>query len=254
MKIGQERKARRPAAVKSRGARAVAARTPLTRERIVAEALVQIDHDGLAGFSTRKLGEALGVQAMSLYHHFPSKAHVLDAVLEHLIGQIEFLPDSAPLGERLRSAMHSYRRVALRYPGFFPHFAVHRMNMEAGIRFIDRVMRLFNEACPDDPERAARLFRIAGYYLNGATLDEAMGYGRGPSAQQPAPDDWVAREHPAIAAAGRWFAPSEHEKTFELGIEMLMKALGLGAETGARSASVPASKAKGRARKSASRA
>jgi len=249
MKTGQKEKARRPAASKSPPARRAAVRVPLSRERIVAEALVQIERDGLAGFSTRKLGEALGVQAMSLYHHFPSKAHVLDAVLEHVIGQVQFLPDSAPLGDRLRGVMRSYRRVALSYPGFFPHFAVHRMNMKAGIRFIDRAMQLFNEACPDDPERAARLFRVSGYYLNGVALDEAMGYGRGPSAQDPAPDDWVAREHPAIAAAGRWFAPAEHEKTFELGLEMLMTELGLPPETGAKSARTGASRAKGRAHK-----
>src|SRR5882724_13357893 len=119
MKNGQNDKTRRPAALKARGARKTAARVPLSRERIVAEALVQIDRDGLAGFSTRKLGEALGVQAMSLYHHFPSKAHVLDAVLEHVVGQIEFAPDAAPLGERLRAVMRSYHRVALRYPRFF---------------------------------------------------------------------------------------------------------------------------------------
>ena len=234
---------------KAKGRRAAAARVPLSRERIVAEALAQIDRDGLAGFSTRKLGEALGVQAMSLYHHFPSKAHVLDAVVEHLIGQVEFLPDSAPLGDRIRNSILSYRQVALRHPLFFPLFAVHRMNMKAGIRFIDHVMRMFNEACPDDPERAVRLFRVAGYYLNGATLDEAMGYGRGPSAQDPAPGEWVERKHPAIAAAGRWFAPSEHEKTFELGMEMVMKELGLPAETSAAAATAPANKVQGRARR-----
>ncbi|HTT11009.1 MAG TPA: TetR family transcriptional regulator [Burkholderiaceae bacterium] len=234
---------------KAKSGRALPARLPLSRERIVAEALVQIERDGLAGFSTRKLGEALGVQAMSLYHHFPSKAHVLDAMVEYVIGQIEFPPDSMPVGDRLRSTMRSYRRVALRYPGFFPHLAVHRMNMKAGIEFIDRVMRLFNEACPDDPERATRLFRVAGYYLNGAALDEAMGYGRGPSAQEPVSHDWVVREHPAIAAAGRWFAPSEHEKTFEVGIEMLMRELGLPMDTGSKEPTTPPARARARGRK-----
>lgn len=216
-------------------------RVPLTRERIVAEAIKEIDRDGLAGFSTRKLGEALGVQAMSLYHHFPSKAHVLDAVLEHVLAQFVFAPDAAPLGVRLRTAMRSYRQVALRFPGFFPYFAVHRMNMPAGIAFIDRVIRLFDEACPGDPERAARLFRVAGYYLNGVGLEEAMGYGRGPSAQSPADNAWIARAHPAVVKAGRWFAPTEHERTFELGMELLMRELGL---------AVPVASARKRARRS----
>jgi AcrR family transcriptional regulator len=239
MKNRQQDKGPRRAARKARGAHA---RVPLTRDRIVAEAVVQIDRDGLAGFSTRRLGEALGVQAMSLYHHFPSKAHVLDAVMEHVIGDFAFAPDDAPLDDRLRTAMRSYRQVALRFPGFFPYFAVHRMNMPVGIAFIDKVIRLFNEACPADPERASRLFRIAGYYLNGVGLEEAMGYGRGPSAQNPAPGEWVAREFPAVAAAGRWFAPAEHEKTFELGMDILMRELGF--------ASPPAPKGRTRAPRS----
>jgi len=220
---------RRPAPRRTRGI-AAGERVPLSRERIVAEALVQIERDGLEGFSTRKLGEALGVQAMSLYHHFPSKAHVLDAVLEFVIAQIEFLPETAPIAERVRTAMHSYRRVALRYPRLFPLFSLHRMNMRAGIAFVDAALRMFLDACPDDPERAVRLFRVAGYYLNGACLDEAMGYGRGPSAQDPAPNEWVAQAHPAVVAAGRWFAPSEHEKTFGLGLDILLRELGLPAE------------------------
>src|SRR5215470_1359350 len=160
MKNGQKEGARRRPARGNPGARRAPARIPLSRERIVAEALAQIDRDGLEAFSTRKLGEALGVQAMSLYHHFPSKAHVLDAVLEHVIGQIEFLPETEPAEKRLRTAMRSYREVALRHPGFFPLFAVHRMNMTAGIEFVDRAVRIFFDACPADPERAARVFRV----------------------------------------------------------------------------------------------
>ena len=251
MKIGQKDNLRRAAARKTRGARAPAGRVPLSRERIVAEALVQIDRDGLEGFSTRKLGEALGVQAMSLYHHFPSKAHVLDAVVEFVVGQVEFLPETDPVEQRLRACMRSYRAVALRYPGLFPLFAVHRMNMAAGIEFIDQALRIFVAACPDDPQRAARLFRVAGYYLNGACLDEAMGYGRGPSAQNPAPNDWVAREHPAVVAAGKWFAPAEHEKTFEFGLDMLTQALGLPSEGPIESAATSSPGAAARAKKPA---
>jgi AcrR family transcriptional regulator len=251
MKIGQKENLRRAAARKTRAARAPAVRVPLSRERIVAEALVQIDRDGLEGFSTRKLGDALGVQAMSLYHHFPSKAHVLDAVVEFVVGQVAFLPETEPVDKRLRATMRSYREVALRYPGFFPLFAVHRMNMAAGIEFVDCAVRLFNDACPDDLERAARLFRVAGYYLNGACLDETMGYGRGPSARNPAPNDWVAREHPAVVAAGKWFAPSEHEKTFEFGLDMLMQALGFPPEVRPRRAATSSPGAATRAKKPA---
>ena len=52
-------------------------REPLTRERIVEAALAVVEAEGLAAFSTRKLGERLGCEAMSIYHHFPSKQHLL---------------------------------------------------------------------------------------------------------------------------------------------------------------------------------
>jgi AcrR family transcriptional regulator len=64
------------------------ARAPLTRDSVVAAALALVDADGLAGLSTRKLGERLGVEAMSIYHWFPSKQHLLDALVDHAIASI----------------------------------------------------------------------------------------------------------------------------------------------------------------------
>jgi AcrR family transcriptional regulator len=42
---------------------------PLTRQRVLDAALHLIDREGLEGFSMRKLGAMLGVEAMSLYNH-----------------------------------------------------------------------------------------------------------------------------------------------------------------------------------------
>jgi AcrR family transcriptional regulator len=67
-------------------------REPLSRERIVEAALALIDEQGLAAFSTRKLGERLGCQAMSIYHHFPSKQHLLDALVDHAMASIDTEP------------------------------------------------------------------------------------------------------------------------------------------------------------------
>lgn len=47
---------------------------PLSRERIVAEALAMMDEAGLAEVSLRGLAERLGVRAPSLYWHVPTKA------------------------------------------------------------------------------------------------------------------------------------------------------------------------------------
>jgi AcrR family transcriptional regulator len=60
---------------------------PLTRQRVLEAALHLIDQEGLEGFSMRKLGSLLGVEAMSLYNHVESKRAVFDGVIELLIIQ-----------------------------------------------------------------------------------------------------------------------------------------------------------------------
>lgn len=60
-------------------------REPLTRERIVEKALEMLDADGPEALSMRKLGDALGVEAMALYHHFPNKDAILDGVLARIM-------------------------------------------------------------------------------------------------------------------------------------------------------------------------
>jgi hypothetical protein len=68
----------------------------------------------------------------------------------------------------------------------------------------------------------ARLFRVVGYYIAGAALDEAAGYAKGPSAMEPVPDDVAARDYPLITAVNPYFKPSEREASFALGLEILL--------------------------------
>ena len=196
-------------------------REPLTRERIVEAALAVIEEDGLAAFSTRKLGQRLRCEAMSIYHHFPSKQHLLDALVEHAIASVE-VPEPGPDAEaRLRRTLDSYRAMARRWPALFPLVALHRLNMPAGIRFIESVLRLLH-AKMQDAELTARHFRALGYYLIGAGLDEAAGYAKGPSAAEPVDDDFIAREAPHLAMVAPYFAPSQWQQTWQVGVDALI--------------------------------
>jgi len=61
------------------------ARIQLTKERILEKAIELIDEGGVEGFSMRRLGEALGVEAMAVYHYYPNKDALLDAVAARII-------------------------------------------------------------------------------------------------------------------------------------------------------------------------
>jgi AcrR family transcriptional regulator len=62
------------------------ARTLSTRERILREASALFAQRGYAGTSTRDIAAAVGIRQPSLFHHFPSKAAIADALLEYGIG------------------------------------------------------------------------------------------------------------------------------------------------------------------------
>jgi len=199
---------------------------PLTQQRIVAAALDEVQAGGLAAFSTRRLGQRLGCEAMSIYHHFRSKQHLLDALVEHAIGSVE-VPEpgvgAADNEARMRRCVHSYRAMARRWPALFPLVAVHRLNMPSGVRFVESILRLMN-ALLGDVELSARHFRTLGYYLNGACLDETAGYARGPSAAEPVDDALIERECPSLIAAAPYFKEAHWDATFELGLAALLDA------------------------------
>ena len=84
-------------------------RVPLTRERVLQAALKLADQGGLEALSMRKLGQALGVEAMALYYHFANKERVLDGIVDLVFGEI----DPPTIGADWKVAMRR-RAISLR--------------------------------------------------------------------------------------------------------------------------------------------
>ena len=200
------------------------ARVPLSRKRIVEAALKLVEDHGLPGFTTRRLGTALGCEAMSIYHHFPSKRHLHEAMVEHAVAEIGEPPADLDPIERLRFLGREYRAMAHRYPRLFQFIALHRLDMPAGVAFIERFLRHFHAAVPDD-RLAAQAFRVFGYYVLGAALDETSGYAERPSAAVPVRNEYVARECRLHATAAPFFKRPYYDSTFDLGFEFMLKGI-----------------------------
>jgi len=172
----------------------------------------------------RKLGRTLGVEAMSLYHFFPTKQHLADALVEAAVESVPMPPEGLAPIERLRQLCRDYRAMAHRHAKLFPIIAVHRLNTPVGVRFIERLLGLVRDATGDD-ESAARYFRAIGYYLMGVGLDETSGYAKGPSAAEPVSDEFIERECPLLARTARFFQRGEWDRTFEVGLEAMIAAI-----------------------------
>src|SRR5438552_1206839 len=62
---------------------------PLTRQRVLRAAVTLADRRGIEALSMRRLGHALGVEAMSLYNHYPGKAALLDDMVDTVFSEID---------------------------------------------------------------------------------------------------------------------------------------------------------------------
>jgi AcrR family transcriptional regulator len=219
-----KRKAR-PAAARRRNLRQSRHGGALSRERIAAAAMALVDREGLSALSTRRLGEELGCEAMSIYHHFPGKAHLMDALVDLMLAEAR-VPSAEQWDwlERLRRAAHGFRAMALKHPKFFPFFAVHRLNTLSGVAYVDDIIGILRDAGFSDRE-AAIYFREVGYYLTGAALDETAGYAKGPSAAEPVSNETIAANFKHLAAAAPYFQPAHFRATFETGLEILLEGI-----------------------------
>jgi TetR/AcrR family tetracycline transcriptional repressor len=93
----------------------------LTLEEIVAAALRLVDEDGLDALSMRRLGAALGVEAMALYRHVPNKEALLDLTVERMRSemQLDGLEEDDP-ADLMTAIFAEYRRVLTAHPNMLP--------------------------------------------------------------------------------------------------------------------------------------
>ncbi len=98
---------RRPASPKPR--------TPLNRERVLRAAIALADERGIESLSMRRLGQELGVEAMSLYNHVANKDDLLGGITELVLEEIE-LPEGGDWKAALRQNAVSAHEVLGRHP------------------------------------------------------------------------------------------------------------------------------------------
>ena len=92
------------------------ARIPLTRERVLETAILMADAGGLDSLSMRKLAQALGVEAMSLYHHVANKDDILDGMVDRIVGEFELPAVDGDWKTALRRSAISAHDVLEQHP------------------------------------------------------------------------------------------------------------------------------------------
>jgi AcrR family transcriptional regulator len=74
------------------------------------------DADGIESLTMRKLAQALGVEAMSLYHHVANKGDILDGMIDIVFAEIDLPPAGTDWKTAMRERAHSVRAALSRHP------------------------------------------------------------------------------------------------------------------------------------------
>jgi AcrR family transcriptional regulator len=93
-----------------------ARREPLNRERVLRAAVGLADREGLDALTMRRLGQKVGVEAMSLYNHVKNKGDVLDGMVDLVLGDIDVPPSGTPWKAAMRRRSISAHEVLVAHP------------------------------------------------------------------------------------------------------------------------------------------
>ena len=94
---------------------AAARREPLSRDQVLRAAVALADQGGIEALSMRKLGQVLGVEAMSLYNHVANKNDLLDGMIDIVFGEIGLPAGDTGWKQAMRQRAMSAREVLGRH-------------------------------------------------------------------------------------------------------------------------------------------
>lgn len=90
-------------------------RAPLSRERVLRAGVALADSAGITALTMRRLGESLGVEAMSLYAHVAGKDDLLDGMVDAVFAEVR-LPTDVGWRAAMRERAVSLREALARHP------------------------------------------------------------------------------------------------------------------------------------------
>ena len=200
-------------------------RTPLLNRDLIRDAALEfIDRHGLAALSMRRLAEALGVNAASLYSHYDTKEELLDAVANLLVRDVDTSGFERGWREGILRWARSYHAALAAHPNAVPVIASGTQRRHQFLAMANAVHGGLVGA-GWLPRRATEISGAVKYLVVGAAST--------PFASGFADDIQVYLDrYPSLTQAHRLRADAARidEDSFELGLQALVKGLEPGPE------------------------
>jgi AcrR family transcriptional regulator len=150
---------------------APAPRIPLSRDRVLRAAAAFADENGIETLSMRRLAQAVGVEAMSLYNHIANKEDLLDGMIDLVFGEIELPSMEEDWKKAMRQRAISVRTVLARHRWAIGLMESRTSPGPATLRHHDAVLGCLREA-GFSLELAAHAYAALDSYIYGFALQE----------------------------------------------------------------------------------
>lgn len=164
-----------------------------------------VDRDGLGSLSMRRLGAELGVEAMALYHHFPNKDALLDALVGNLVAEATLSRTPEGWRDQLRRYGLAFFRTLTAHPNLVPLVLTRPVLTPSNLAIMET---LVESLCEEGfaPERALDMvYAVGRLALAHAVLatgtDEALAAGGSDPALRLADVDPTS--YPSLSAAAK---------------------------------------------------
>ena len=149
-------------------------RQRLSRARVLATAVALADESGTAGLSMRRLGERLGVEAMSLYKHVANKDALLDGMVDAVFAEIELATGAPGWRVALRRRAVSVRQVLRRHPWAVPMMQSRTAPGPSTLRHLDAMIGALRAAGFSVPLTAHAMSAVDAYVYGFVLQEQAL--------------------------------------------------------------------------------
>lgn len=147
-------------------------RPRLSRDRVLRAAIGLADAGGIESLTMRRLGEELGVEAMSLYRHVANKVDLLDGMIDGVFAEIDLPSGRTDWRTAMRQRAFSVRAVMSRHPWATGLMESRTTPGPATLRHHDAVIGTLRGA-GFSIALAAHAFSALDSYIYGFALQEA---------------------------------------------------------------------------------
>lgn len=208
-------------------------RYPLTRERVVAEALTLIAQEGVPGLTMRALAGRLGVVPGALYRHVPSKERLQDLVLDGVLAEVDTAIDTAlPWTRQITALAHRLQNVLAHHPGVAGLLTSRDPLGPHSLAVAEAFLRPLHAVGFPGPEAGLAFFLIIDYILgfevSNASISENQQRVRDPATRKRLHEFFRSlseQRFPTLAALGEHVWLDNRDERFAAGLDILVSGL-----------------------------